>query len=153
MTLTPIFQIRMTRSFIVATAAFCCLAASGCGNGGPTLVAAGGRITDGGKAVVGASVSYQPIATSKENIYPGPASFAITDSEGRYQLRTFNHDLPGAVPGQHRINISLPAAGEQRDFAVPVGAKKVPVKFCDGSTVVEVPSKGATDLNFDLAQQ
>jgi hypothetical protein len=143
----------MTRNFIVIAMALGCLAASGCSRGGPTLVAVSGRITDGGKAVVGASVNYQPIATSKDNIYPGPASFGITNSDGRYQLRTLNNDLPGAIPGQHRINISLQSDGEQRDFAAPLGAKKVPVKFCDGSTVVEVPPKGAADVNFDLAQQ
>jgi hypothetical protein len=124
---------------------------TGCGSS-PKLVEVRGRVTDGGKAVAGASVTYQPIATSKDNIYPGPASFGKTDADGRYQLRTFNHDLPGAIPGQHRISISLASTGETKDFAPAANSKAVPAKYVDGSTIVEVPTDGAAELNFDLAQ-
>lgn len=129
------------------------ISAPGCGSSSPKLVEVRGRITDGGKAVAGASINYQPIATSKNDIFPGPASYGKTDADGRYQLRTFNHELPGAVPGQHRISISLPSAGEAREFAPAANAKTVPAKFLDGSTIVEVPQEGTAELNFDLAQQ
>lgn len=147
-----IFKIRRLNYSLSLLAVIVLSTTVGCGSR-LKLTEVQGRITDGGKAVAGASISYQPIATSKDNIYPGPASFGKTDSEGRYSLRTFNDDLPGAVPGQHRISISLPTVGEQRDFAPAATSKNVPAKFCDGSTVVEVPTQGTVELNFDLAQQ
>jgi hypothetical protein len=141
------------RKYSLAALVVAAVFATGCGGSSPRLVEVRGRITDGGKAVSGASVTYQPIATSKDNIFPGPGSFGKTDADGRYQLRTFNHELPGAVPGQHRISISLAATGEARDFAPAPNAKTVPAKFVDGSTIVEVPADGPAEMNFDLAQQ
>lgn len=125
----------------------------GCGGGSPTLVDVGGRITDGGKAVSGASINYQPIAKSENDVYPGPASFGITDSEGRYTLRTFNTDLPGAVPGRHKIYISLPQPESTAEFAAPKGMKSVPSKYCDGSTEIEVSEAGESAIDFDIGQR
>ncbi|MCC7087125.1 MAG: hypothetical protein IT427_19155 [Pirellulales bacterium] len=136
--------------WIVIAAVATCL--GGCGRSS-NLVSVSGRITNGGKAVVGASINYQPIATSKDDIYPGPASFGITDADGRYTLRTFNSQLLGAIPGQHRICIALAHVGPQLDFAASPVDKMVPARFLDGSTVVEVSAEGETKLDFDIAKK
>lgn len=146
------FFLRLRFCFVVWAAlgiAIC----GGCSHSSQPLVEVGGRITEAGKAVSGASVSYQPISSSKENVSPGPASFGITDADGRYQLRTFKEDLPGAVPGQHHVYITLASPAGQSESAPPVRSKKIPAKYCDGSTIVDVPSSGAAELNFDLAKQ
>lgn len=140
------------RGVCVAVLAVGVLGLVGCGNS-PKLVSVSGRVTDGGRAVAGASVSYQPIAVSKDDIYPGPASFGITDADGRYTLKTFNKAQPGAIPGQHRVCITVRPDGEQRDYAPSPADKKVPSKLRDGSTVVEVPAEGVVEMNFDFAKQ
>jgi hypothetical protein len=142
----------VTQRLFAIALAIVAISTPGCGGSSPKLVEVRGRITDGGKAVAGANVTYQPIATSKDDIFPGPGSFGKTDADGHYQLRTFNHELPGAIPGQHRISISLPPTGEVRDFAPAANAKAIPARFLDGSTIVVVPTDGAAELNFDLAQ-
>jgi hypothetical protein len=146
------FSSRVTQRLLAIALAMTAISIPGCGGSSPKLVEVSGRITDGGKAVAGANVTYQPIATSKDDIFPGPASFGKTDADGHYQLRTFNHELPGAIPGQHRISISFPPAGEAREFAPATNSKTVPARFLDGSTIVEVPTDGAAKLDFDLAQ-
>src|SRR5689334_1322768 len=97
---------RLVQHLVVVALAVTAILTSGCGGSSPKLVEVRGPITHGRKAVVGASVTNQTIATSKYDSFPGPISFRTPDADGQYQLRTFNRDSPGAVPAQHRISIS-----------------------------------------------
>lgn len=121
----------------------------GCGNS-PGLVEVSGRITDGGKAVSGASINFQPIRESQADIYQSTSSFGVTDAEGRFQLRTVNDDRVGAVPGRHRIILSLKEERQQGENATRP-AKRTLAKFYDGSTIVEIPADGRNDVDFDIA--
>jgi hypothetical protein len=125
----------------------------GCGSSSPTLVAVEGRVMEGAKPVAGASVNYQPIATSGDDIAPGPSSFGITDAEGRYQLRTLKEDSVGAVAGQHHVYISLDPPVDQVEIAVKPPVSRIPKKFADGSTVVDVPAASGAAFDFDIALQ
>jgi len=58
-----------------------------------------GRVTSQGKPVAGAAITFVP--TGKE----GEAASAITDSEGKYALTTWEAG-DGARPGQYRVKVS-----------------------------------------------
>lgn len=141
-----------SRSLVTCALTVGLLASMGCG-GGSSLAEVSGRVTEGTTPVVGASVTYQPIAKSAEDVAPGPSSFGITDAEGRYDLRTIKEDSVGAVIGSHRIYISLDK-GDSWDGATTQPKPeidRIPKKFSDGSTVVEIPAAGAADVDFDIA--
>ncbi|WP_428306536.1 hypothetical protein [Lacipirellula sp.] len=125
---------------------------TGCSDGS-SLVEVRGRVMEGTTPVAGASVTYQPIAKSADDIAPGPSSFGITDAEGRYDLRTIKEDSVGAVIGSHHVYISLDK-GDTQDGTSPQpkpAADRIPKKFSDGTTVVEIPPAGAADVDFDIA--
>lgn len=126
---------------------------SGCGGSSSSLVAVEGRVMQGTTPVAGASVNYQPIAKSDDDITPGPSSFGITDAEGRYQLRTMKEDSVGAVAGQHHVYISLEPQVDQAESAPKPPVSKIPKKFADGSTIVDVPPAGGAAFDFDIALQ
>lgn len=125
---------------------------SSVGCGGSPLVEVRGRVMEGTAPVAGASVSYQPIAKSASDVTPGPSSFGITDAEGRYELRTIKEDSVGAVIGSHHVYISLDKPEEEGASPPPKPkVDRIPKKFSDGSTIVEIPSTGAADVDFDIA--
>ena len=124
---------------------WCC----GCGSNGYPLAQVTGKVTKSGKPVSGASISFQPRASSG-NANAGPGSFGITDAEGRYELKTFREKTTGAVIGRHRVTISLPlppGIAEDQEIASSLLA---PMRFRDGSTEVEVPKNGLESADFDL---
>ncbi len=71
----------------------------GCGPPAAKRVPAGGPVTIGGKPAADISVQFLP------DDVPGatrPTSFAVTDAEGRFQLRTYDGQ-DGAVEGGHTV--------------------------------------------------
>lgn len=140
------------RSLAVYGLMLCLLSCSGCGGGSP-LVEVRGRVTEGTTPVAGASVSYQPIAKSASDVAPGPSSFGITDADGRYELRTIKEDSVGAVIGSHHVYISLDKGDGEGENSTPTKPEvdRISKRFSDGSTVVEIPSTGAADVDFDIA--
>jgi hypothetical protein len=73
---------------------------SGCGNPLGT-VPAGGTVIYNDQPVAGAHILYTRDNAANE---AGPAAFGKTDQDGRYQLRTNQHD--GAVPGRYVVVVS-----------------------------------------------
>lgn len=145
-------SIRMRPLFACCSALFLAVL-GGCGSSSSPLVAVEGRVIEGASPVAGASVSYQPIAKSSGDIAPGPSSFGITDAEGRYQLRTLKEDNVGAIAGQHHVYISLDPPVDQIESTAKPRVSKIPKKFSDGSTVVDVPADGEATFDFDIALQ
>lgn len=73
---------------------------TGCSNSSrlPTYPVTG-AVTSQGKPVAGAAVTFVPTSTE------GEAASAITDSEGKYALTTWEAG-DGARPGQYRVKVS-----------------------------------------------
>src|SRR5262249_10277948 len=92
-----------------------------------------------------AHVLFQP--DSKE-LFPGPPSYGTTDAEGRYTLRTMS-DRAGAVPGPHKVRISVNVKAPGADPDAP-GANKVPAKYSGDNTVLTftVPPGGTKEADF-----
>ena len=76
--------------------------AAGCG--GEKLAPVSGVVTLDGAPLADASVTFQPVAQG--GIDAGSGSYAKTDAEGRYTLRTVTGDRRGAVVGKHVVRIS-----------------------------------------------
>jgi hypothetical protein len=73
----------------------------GCGDSGPKrpkTYPVRGTVTYNGEPVVDANLNFQ-LAVGSGN------AFAKTDSEGKYELMTFEHG-DGAVPGDYRVSIT-----------------------------------------------
>jgi hypothetical protein len=123
---------------------------SGCKQESHTLANVSGRITKSGKPVASANVTFQPMANKGTN--SGPGSVGKTDEQGRYELKTFNDQLPGAVIGRHRVIVYLSSADgkETPDGVTAKAAALPPLRFRDGSIEIDVPNEGLTTADFDL---
>ena len=82
-------------SILVAAA----IVLTGCPNSRPATYRVTGTVTMQGKPFAGAVITFVP--TSKE----GEAASAITDSEGKYALTTWQAG-DGARPGEYRVKVS-----------------------------------------------
>jgi hypothetical protein len=139
---------RPTFSLILALLSFLVV---GCGGKSPEMAPVTGRITMNDEPLIGAKVTFQPIA-QEGNIDPGPGSWAETDSEGNYSLKMVGSNRAGAVVGEHRVEISL------IDRSVPVKdddrtrmRNLVPGRYNFQSDLVRtVPPEGVKDLDFKL---
>jgi len=73
--------------------------AAGCGGSAPTLVPAEGVVLIDGEPAADISVQFLPDEIEGE---PRPTSYAVTDAEGRFALRTYEQG-EGAVLGGHNV--------------------------------------------------
>ena len=73
--------------------------AAGCGGSAPTLVPAEGVVLIDGEPAADISVQFLPDEIEGE---PRPTSYAVTDAEGRFTLRTYEQG-EGAVLGGHNV--------------------------------------------------
>ena len=127
------------------------LVALGCGR---KLVPVSGKVTLNGKALAGATVSFQPIAP-EGSTEAGPGSQGKTNDNGEFTLTT-STGKPGAVPGKHRVRInSLSQQVGEGDSRPPRGGwplkDRVPERFNENTTLtIEVPSGGTDKADFDL---
>jgi hypothetical protein len=123
---------------------------SGCSSS--SVVPVSGRITLDGNPLPGVHIGFQPIAKKGET-NPGSGSYALTDPEGQYTLLLVDGEKPGAVVGNHRVeiiarseipaNIDVPKRPPPKVF--------VPAKYNQQSELTfEVPPGGTTAANFDL---
>ena len=125
------------------------LVVCGCGEKSYPLAKVTGKVTKGGQPVPGASVLFQPMATSADGS-AGPGSFGICDTEGRYELKTYKLKTEGAVVGQHRVTINLPLPPGIPDDGTIDPSLMAPMRFRDGSLQIEVPQNGLDSANFEL---
>lgn len=99
---------------------------AGCGDGGPPLAAAGGRVSFNGQPLAGADVIF--------NSEQGPTAVGQTNEFGRFELLT--NGKSGAVIGKHKVAI-------QAVEGFPIGGNASPA---DGAPEEELESEG--DLRF-----
>ena len=129
-----------------------CLLPPGCGGEDYELAPVSGRVTLNGKPPgVTLQVSFQPVAVRPDQPNPGPGSYAETDTEGHYILRTVTHDAEGAVVGPHKVYLRTKAPEQDpEDDRTPIYEEIVPPQWRDGSKAFEVPPEGSDQANFDL---
>ena len=108
------------------------------------LVPVCGKVTLDGAPLAGATVTFQP--RQPGNPEPGIGSYAKTDADGRFALKTMDREVPGARPGRHLISVygADPEPGAKRPPAVPDRYN------LDSKVVFEVPAGGTDAANFDL---
>src|SRR5262249_24396048 len=82
------------------------LVAAGCGKGENETASVSGRVTLNGQPVAKVAVMFQPIAP-EGNLNPGPGSYGVTDSDGRYTLKLIGKETSGAVVGKHKVRIEV----------------------------------------------
>lgn len=126
-------------TLIVACSSVLGLAISGCGGSKealPDLGQVSGTVTLNGQPLSDARVLFIP-----DN---GPASAAITDQTGRYEL-LFKSGDKGAVIGRHEVQISTDLEGTMNPQD-----EKVPAKYNQSSTLTQSVQAGENTINFDL---
>jgi hypothetical protein len=125
--------------------------AAGCG--GEKFAPVSGRVTLNGKPLIGATVSFQPVAPDgSANAAPG--SVGKTGANGEYIL-TGSDGRAGAWVGKHRVMITLVTEVAEADARPPRGGwpqkEKVPAKYNSASKeTYEVPAGGTTGADFAL---
>lgn len=87
------------RKFCAAAAAVCIAVTLGCGgSSNPATYPVSGTVTQDGKPVEGATVSF--VTTGS-----GRGAVGVTDSSGKYNLTTFESN-DGAVPGTYKVRVA-----------------------------------------------
>jgi hypothetical protein len=82
-------------------------------------------------------------------------SYADTDANGSYNLKTVDSDRSGAVVGTHRVEINIKQAeSDDRDPKLRPPPKQLPQKY-NRNTELEfkVPPGGTSAANFDLTSK
>ena len=125
----------------------------GCAGGGAVPVS--GRVTLDGQPLAGAHVSFQPLASGgSAGASAGSGSYGITGADGTYTLRLADGDRPGAVVGQHRVEINIRNDSDDdtdRHSRPPPQSKRLPARYnLQSDLTFEVPPGGKSDANFDL---
>jgi hypothetical protein len=124
--------------------------ALGCGS--RKVAPVSGKVTLNGKALAGATVTFQPIATS--GIDAGDSSMGKTDAEGKYTLET-SKGARGARVGKHRVSISL-LETQKGEGHPPRGGwpikEKIPSEYNGDKTTLsfDVPAGGTDKADFPL---
>lgn len=128
-------------------------ASAGCSSSNVAPVS--GRVKLDGKPLAGVHVGFQPIA-KPGNVNPGGGSYAMTDSDGQFKLLLVEGEQPGAIVGQHRVEITarseVPANIDPPRRPTP--KVFVPAKYSRNSELTfDVPPGGTAEANFELKSQ
>lgn len=125
----------------------CLLAAClGCGDSGYAYAPVSGTVQINGQALAGVRVIFQPKAKDDEG-GAGIGSFAVTNAEGQFVLRT-NDGRPGAAVGDHRVRFSMYPVSKQGD---PILQEALPSRFnSETQFSFVVPSDGTKVADFQL---
>lgn len=120
--------------------AVCCLALTGCGE--MKVAPVNGVITLDGQPLPKASVTFLPEAG-------GRPSYGVTDDSGRYRL-AYSMNEEGAEVGKCKVKITT--AIESGEYGSKRSKEKVPARYANEPTVVEVQSRSNTiDIELTTA--
>lgn len=143
---------RFFPAWMCCAALFVTLGLSGCGSSeGYSLVPVSGTITLDGQPLADATVSFQPTGGATL----GPGSAAVTDSSGKFELKTSEADSrSGAVVGSHQVQITgIQDTRDASDDTVKPAAKDpVPQRYRDPGLTFDVPADGTDKANFELTK-
>jgi hypothetical protein len=126
------------------------VAVVGCGERQRSIALVTGTVTLDGKPLANASVRFIPMDDPNEPL--GVVSIGETDAQGHFRLAT-SDDRPGAVVGQHAVQISTLKArrvpnSESTEITSP---EKIPEHYNTQTQLqFTVPGQGTDKANFDL---
>lgn len=127
------------------------LLTSGCGQSGPSMAPAKGRVTLDGQPVSDAAVAFMPVGG-------GPMAVGKTNAQGVFVLETTNKT--GAVVGEHTVSIiKLLETGYNEDGTIGPGGIKtqwlVPRKYsrAENSGLTATVGKGDAEHVFELSSK
>ena len=126
-----------------------------CSSGEYQVASVSGQVTVNGKAVEKVAVMFQPVAV-EGNINPGPGSYGITNSDGRYYLKLIGKETKGAVVGKHKVRIENYTEpddpSDDRPRKRPKPAVQIPAKYnaIEARLECDVPAGGRKDADFAL---
>jgi hypothetical protein len=119
--------------------------AAGCTDSRSDLATVSGVVTLDGQPLPQATLVFQPQAN-------GPASFGITDQQGRYTMM-YKQGVPGAVVGSHTVKITTFQEGD-RDASPPIapGPEILPARYHGSSELTaEVAASKKNKIDFTLS--
>jgi hypothetical protein len=124
---------------------------AGCGKKSHDLAPVSGRVTVRGKPMANCNVLFQPAAAPNSGGDAGFGSYAHTDGDGRFALKTVD-GKPGAVVGKHVVRINVPDPERAKnDFSPPAPPPTpFPPKAYNGTLMFEVSAGGTDKANFDF---
>jgi len=110
-----------------------------------------GSVSLDGQPLANAHVLFQPVATAGKTSV-GTGSYALTDGSGNYSLRQADTDQPGAVVGQHRVEINYKTIEtDDRDPKTRPPPKSLPPRYNRESQLqFQVERGGSKSANFEL---
>ena len=125
----------------------------GCNDGPFKFADVSGVVTLDGQPLADAMVRFNP-KRSGDSPMVGPSSFAVTDAEGRFDLKTHQGNY-GAVVGPHVVSVSTYAAEpvdlQNSDEIRVLSKERVPKRYRSPSELtIDVPSGGVDDASFEL---
>lgn len=126
------------------------LAFTGCGGEHYPVAPVSGRVTLDGKPLADARIGFEP-RRQGNNPNAGPGSYAKTDADGRYELKTLAGQS-GAVVNTHDVWIRTHVAPANRSGEIIDSTpERVPAKYNDASILTfEVTPDGTDQANFEL---
>jgi hypothetical protein len=126
------------------------LAAIGC-QSSAGLAPVSGKITLDGKPLAAAHVVFQPESSGKSPSTGG--SYAFTNENGEYTLRSFEGDQAGAAVGTHKVQINLKVDSES-DSPSRTRPKPLPPRYnVQTELTFQVQPGGTKEANFDLTSK
>jgi hypothetical protein len=135
---------------MTTTCLFLALLVGGCRRGGHSLAPVSGRVTLQGKPMAKVNVAFQPLAAPGSGGDAGIGSYGVTDSDGRFQLKTVD-GKPGAVVGKHTVYLTIsnpnPPKGDEQVLGPP---SPFPPRAWNGSHTFEVPAAGTDQAHLDF---
>ncbi len=140
----------MLRQLSIACLLAVCL---GCGGESFSMAPVSGTITLDGKPLVDARVGFEPKRSGKE-LAAGPGSYANTDQQGRFVLKSLD-GRKGAVVGTHRVWIRTIKTKEGPNGEIEtVVEEKVPARYNSQTELTfDVPGEGSEAADFALISQ
>lgn len=128
----------------------CVTLACGCGGEHFPLAPVSGVVTLDGQPLAGARIGFEP-RRSGEARNAGYGSYAQTDSQGHYELRTLD-DRPGAVVTTHDVRIStFRGPDNRRDEMSDTSSERVPDRYFQPAALTfTVGDSGSSSADFHL---
>ncbi|WP_166828300.1 carboxypeptidase-like regulatory domain-containing protein [Thalassoroseus pseudoceratinae] len=121
---------------------------TGCGGGSDDM-------PDVGQVTGVVTLDDAPLADARVYFSPtegGRTSEAVTDAEGKYELR-YMRDIMGAKVGQHSVRVTTgsPAViGDDGKVETPAIPEKVPAKYNTESTLTKEVTAGDQEIDLPL---
>ena len=129
---------------------FSLLLFAGCGGEHFAVAPVSGVVTLDGEPLANARIGFEP-RRQGDSPNAGPGSYAKTDDQGRYTLKTLD-GRSGAVITTHDVWIrTFVAPADRSGKLIEAAPERVPARYNDATTLTfTVDEEGSAEANFDL---